>query len=167
MIRYKQEILGRGSEFDEPPGDCFATAIASVLELPRERVPNFCAGDRNWWSRLQEWLRPFGFFYLEISLAENDPDAKEILKSFGWHIITGQGPRGAKHSVVGYAGEIIHDPHPSDDGLLTTELFGVFVPILPHEFISGIIPKCGASGEVSQSFTREAGALRIEDRSQR
>jgi hypothetical protein len=46
----------------------------------------------------------------------------------GYHIINGLSPRGDfYHSVVGQAGKMVHDPHPSGDGLRSRESFTVFV----------------------------------------
>src|SRR4051812_28515116 len=116
-----QTIFGNGKN-GQPSGNCFAASIASILELPVEEVPNFCAHE-DFIQRLNSWLAPRGFFYLEVQVAAG-LKPEEIFMWAGSHIISGDGPRGLRHSVVGFAGVIAHDPHPSGAGLLTQEEFG-------------------------------------------
>lgn len=110
----------------EPPdsvGDCFPCCIASILELPRAEVPHFYEGD-GWvdesgkvgMKRLQEWLRPRGFHYVEFMIrAEHLPEWVAYLD--GHYVFSGKSPRGHSHATVGLAGEMVHDPHPSRAGI--------------------------------------------------
>ena len=38
----------------------------------------------------------------------------------GHYLVSGMGPRGLQHVVVGHEGKFVHDPHPSDKFLVTT-----------------------------------------------
>jgi len=93
-------------------GDCFRACVASLLDLPIADVPHFVAKGENWSVALVEWLAARGLeplcFDTRIALfgREHEPC-----------IASGDGPRGAKHSVVWCDGEVAHDPHPSRGGL--------------------------------------------------
>jgi hypothetical protein len=129
MIPQHQTILGTGKN-GEPRGNCFATAIACILELPVDAVPNFCEQD-HWIEALNEWLAPRMLFYLEVFIPDDNRDQHYLFKFAGYHVITGQGPRGCRHSVIGNCGAMIHDPHPSGAGLLTEEEYGFLIPLNP------------------------------------
>lgn len=134
MIPVKQTTFGDGSDGSES-GNCMAAAIASVFELPLAEVPNFCQ-HRDWFQRLCDWLRPRGYAYFESGIAEEmrDPNfdwSSYQVSALGYHLIVGKASRGLLHVIVGFGGKPVHDPHPSDDMLLTHENIGVFVPIDP------------------------------------
>lgn len=127
-----QTILGRGAEFEEPSGNCFAACIASLLELPLEDVPNFCDSD-NWRERLAAWLRSHGLFYLDVTLQEG---AEPLDSEWGYHVISGDGPRGCRHSVVGLAGVVVHDPHPKGGPLgPANREYGLLIPLDPAKVV--------------------------------
>lgn len=125
-------------------GDCMAASIASVLELPLSSVPNFVAIGRtqhpdqpnpltdsqsDWWYYLRDWLAPRGFMFFEFP-ADAHP---AILSALGYHLIAGDSPRGDwKHVVVGYRGNVVHDPHPDRTGLRKIDFYGVFVALNPE-----------------------------------
>lgn len=95
---------------------CFAACIASILEIPK--APNFChlPGRENWREVVNEWLAPLGLAYWDVTLPGDARD--ELVRFWGDHVISGNGPRGHRHSVVGHAGEIVFDPHPEGGGLI-------------------------------------------------
>jgi len=102
------------------PGNCLSACVASILEMPIEEVPLFV--DRHdpsviaqdagllWASRLNKWLARFG---LQAKFFE--PGDPEIAPDY--HILYGYSVLGNEHAVVGHAGRVIHDPHPSRTGL--------------------------------------------------
>lgn len=106
----KQTILGE-------EGNCFATCVAMLLDMDVQDVPNFCHGDEeDWHSRFRHWLRARGYMcFLTSGPMENVDSA---------YIASGPGPRGRRHSVViqpTEEGDIIYDPHPSDEGLIEVQ----------------------------------------------
>lgn len=113
MIELTQTILAEDPSGER--GNCFATCIASILEAPLAEVPNFCNSDLWRWD-LNRWLAPRGLTYVDVSLPGDARD--ELVEFWGYHVISGDGPRGHRHSVVGLKGEIVWDPHPSRAGLL-------------------------------------------------
>ena len=113
MLPVTQTILANDPSGER--GNCFAASIASILELPLVEVPNFCNWD-DWRWRTNRWLAPRGLTYLDVALPG---DARDLLVKFwGYHVISGDGPRGHRHSVVGLKGAVFWDPHPSRAGLL-------------------------------------------------
>lgn len=103
-------------------GNCFAACLATVLGLPLDAVPNFCARGTKWWRDLQEWLDEKGLVAISVELTAS---------SLGWLpagipvILSGKSPRGDwLHAVVGVTEScgfrLYHDPHP-DGGFLAEE----------------------------------------------
>lgn len=136
------------TETGDDVGNCFATCIACILDLPAESVPNF--------KRLQEesaqvcmvdaadvWLREnHGKRFITIELYDQEdgptkgsPNTRQCLLNRLAHrnggelvILSGESPRrradGRKkyHCVVGRATcwgfEVVHDPHPDGTGIV-------------------------------------------------
>jgi hypothetical protein len=127
MLKQQQTVFG------DKKGNCFATCIACILELPVEEVPNFCGDhwtdDGEWFRQTNKWLAPLGLRYIEFQYGDwvthyhGVPDVDVI--------VSGPGPRGCDHAVIWRAGELVHDPHPSGDGLLKAEFVGFFVDLHP------------------------------------
>lgn len=96
-----QRILG------PPDGDCFAACVASILELPLERVPNFHSlRDLPWLNRWRGWLAPAN---LGIVWHSSDSDRPP-----GYAIQSVPSPRfaGHGHAIVCWNGRPVHDPWP-------------------------------------------------------
>ena len=111
--------------FGKKRGNCLQACIASILEIDIESIPWF--GTRSdWFDKMNAWLS-----------AEHDLVAIDIVADsvqpwtgchLGYHIIAGPSPRGDFwHAVVGYRGEMVHDPHPSGDGLRKEKEITLFV----------------------------------------
>lgn len=99
-------------------GNCYAACIASLLDLPLWMVPPFedmfGRGSGQWRDRCDEWLARM--FKLEIVL--RDGHSADLPEHY---IANGKSARGVLHSVIYRAGEIVHDPHPSDSGIESVE----------------------------------------------
>lgn len=99
-------------------GNCMQACLASVFELPLDQVPSFEMMERTEWrAAFDVWLNEQGYSLVQ-QLAE--PDIAE------YYLIIGDAPRGFLHCVVGKDGEMVHDPHPSQDGLLNHKKYWVF-----------------------------------------
>ena len=103
-------------------GDCYRTAIACLLDVPRDDVPHVLEHDTPAVQRASgAYLRRFGLAMLEMPLkgadaadivafmAATNPDVRSFL-------LSGTTPRGWDHTVVAHA-EGLWDPHPSRAGL--------------------------------------------------
>lgn len=120
---------------DVPPGDCWRTAIACLLEVPRDEVPHFIADypleddvdvelGPQWWQESVAWVEqqmpgwtlrcwtPGNYPFYTPEQASNAPDRV---------ILTGQSPRGDWPHVVlvdGATGVLAWDPFPGGQGVL-------------------------------------------------
>lgn len=118
MIPVDQDRFGPGV------GNCFSAAVASILELPLTDVPFFMTGD-DWYVGFQAWLLARGL------VADYYPAYRE--RPDGYAILSGLSPRyeGVYHSVVALDGVLVHDPHPSRAGLLSTLDYIALRPVAP------------------------------------
>ena len=112
-------------------GDCFRAAVASILELPLEAVPCFedlMVGRDDWWAEFEEWLRDYGLYPI---VRGGNLDG---IVFPGYYLVAGSTNRGdLLHQVVYKNGELVHDPHPSGDGLLEAREIIILVPIDPSQ----------------------------------
>jgi hypothetical protein len=108
--------------FGHPGGNCFSACVASMLGIAIEEVPYFM-GDLDepghiWADRLDKWLAPRNLYALHFDM----PTTGTPIWPDGFYILVGKSPRG-DHAVIARAGKIVHDPHPSRDGLVAIEGF--------------------------------------------
>lgn len=125
-----QTLFGKGK------GNCYAACIASILEIPIEDVPNFCAQSQyNWHKAVADWMsvRGLRIIALEFSTRKGlwGGEALKRCWTYGlggeWVILSGLSPRSTDranpmyHSVVGqprgWGFRMVHDPHPDGTGL--------------------------------------------------
>ncbi len=108
-------------------GDCFSACIASILEVPLEKIPNFhFPKGSDFEDNVQEWCKTQSFALVSISNIEDD------LLADCWIIATGKSPRGDedwhRHAVVWRNGKVVHDPNPDRVGLEgEPETWSIFV----------------------------------------
>jgi hypothetical protein len=96
---------------------CWGTAIASILndpsDFPHERDGmTLKEAERNWGnhhSDVVNYLNSRGILLLAFTRLENAHELR------CYHLISGKSPRGMLHTVVGKAGEIVHDPWSGED----------------------------------------------------
>ena len=110
------------TKFGVDEGNCFSACLASILEIPLELVPNFCVEyPSDWLNKTNEWLDRFGLMIMGV----------EINCMPNWDaywIASGQSPRlDCHHSVVYRADRMVHDPHPSGDGLKGKPTYGTLI----------------------------------------
>lgn len=123
MWLYKQEIMHNPEAGQY--GDCQRAAIATVLQIPIDQVPHFGEGGPDsgaFFERVRQFLqtKQLGLFSIPF---QNCP-LEDILRMMDTnnpcviYMLSGMSPRGVNHVVVCKGGEIIHDPHPSNDRLV-------------------------------------------------
>jgi hypothetical protein len=129
-------------------GDCFRATIASLLDLPIKEVPHFLVDatldDKIdapiFHKRVNEFLNPMGLSFFSVANFDYE-NYFSWHRSVGgcdiYHEISDESPRfpGTYHSVVGKNGVIVHDPHPSKEGLLDT----------PNRTYGFIVKHCGVA----------------------
>lgn len=115
-------------------GNCFSACLASVFECPLEDVPNFFdaadAAGTTWWEAVEAWLRPRGFAIITVQLASDQYAALQ-----GWSIVWGKSERGFEHSTVWHGGKMVHDPHPSQSGIIKPLGVNLLYPIAPSTLV--------------------------------
>ena len=98
------------TKFGDKNGNCLAACLASILECQLSDVPDFGDG-KGWYLKLTRWLKSRNFILLYWGAPE--PERPEA-----YHLTLTKPPRGKfLHWVVVLGNNIVHDPHPSRDGL--------------------------------------------------
>lgn len=105
-------------------GNCWQTAIACVLDLEPDSVPHFIQYDEDgiadWWDFTLGWLLNRGY-RLERP--------NRHLYTNEYYLVSGPSPRGDfQHVVVYKNGKMVHDPHPSQDGVEKEQTIEVIRP---------------------------------------
>lgn len=92
-------------------GNCLQAAVASIYELPLAAVPHFIQFEK-WGEALALYVEGRGNILRLIKPPAFAPRPARVVMAFG------KSPRGNfDHAVVWQDGVIVHDPHPSRDGL--------------------------------------------------
>lgn len=122
-------------------GNCLAAVVASILELPITEVPNievlYDIGDDSLWSiTLHAWLKSKGwelmtddryscFHPKQVDLSLSEERLIEICNELkdDYYLVSGAAARGVRHICIYKSGELIWDPYPTREGLLTTDAF--------------------------------------------
>lgn len=112
-------------------GNCMAACIASLIDVNLASVPAWedMGEDGSWGDSFIEFLEANGFSYEGLFTAI-DPSLDwwaELIKRSpgvdGHFIVGGKSPRlgGRGHAVIFRDGVMVHDPHPSGEGLTSVE----------------------------------------------
>lgn len=126
--------LRRQTQSNTTPGNCYQTAVACVLDLPADDLPDQvaieAAGD-DYFGVLQAFVwhhRGLGLYEVQDWLT-----AGVQVREPGWHVMSGTTVRtaesGMHHAIVGRYGQPFWDPHPSRAGLLTVLEWSVIAPV--------------------------------------
>ncbi len=113
MIEIHQTIFGK------PHGNCFQACVASVLEIPLDDVPHFCGGaNPEWFAQARDFVAARS--ELTLLLVQAGPEWLPTVAAMEcYSIVGGRSPRGDfLHSVVYFGDHLVHDPHPSGDGIV-------------------------------------------------
>lgn len=120
-------------------GNCFAAVVASILELPITEVPNvevfFHMQNSGYWQEVmftflqsKGWElcddRRFSVYHgnkLRFSSETENQYLQECQNKY--YLVSGKSARGVHHICIYQNGKLVHDPHPSREGLLTEDYF--------------------------------------------
>jgi hypothetical protein len=174
--------LRRQTQSKLAPGNCWQTAVACVLGVSADELPDQVEierEDRSYWNLLNAYLKKHhGSIYSE--LYDWQFSAIEI-RDPGLHIMVGPTVRtpdkGTFHAIVGRRGEPFWDPHPSRAGLTKVDRWGIVSKateqILRDEAeriasseldswlrknLTCICPKCQVADVATQDLPKEATA---------
>jgi hypothetical protein len=125
MIPVKQTIF----KTETTKGNCLTACVASIFDLPIEKVPYFAEFEDDWQIELINFVEKLGYYFAGTSSPGqkglkqlNDPKYNKGVN--GYIIVTGKSPRGDfLHSVVYKDGKLAHDPHPDNTGIENIEYF--------------------------------------------
>lgn len=120
---YKQTKL------EKDLGNCVETAVACLLGLPIEQVPDFRVNGTdasNFWFAFEEYINRQGY---EVHCMPHNyhPDSM--------YLASGLTVRDTRHMVIMQNGALLHDPHPDDTGLTVIECVRVLTPFDPSRFV--------------------------------
>jgi hypothetical protein len=121
-------------------GNCYAAAIASIMELPIEEVPNvevfFHMSSDYWQEVMLIFINSKGWdlcsddrfkVFHDGTFGLDKGNRSQYLEECKdkYYLVTGKSARGVLHICVYKNGKLVHDPHPTKEGLLTEETFQV------------------------------------------
>ena len=106
-------------------GNCLQAAVASILELSVDVVPNFHDCPEGFWPGYHNFLEKHGYIAFEL---------RQIICPECFYLAFGPSPRGVDHAVIYFEGKLAHDPHPSRAGI-KLEIIHMLVPIRPRSMI--------------------------------
>lgn len=122
-------------------GDCHRTAIACLLDLKPEDVPNFGDGGpdgKEFNRRTDEYLATVGLCQAMVAYSCSLEDVLTSLKncSPGVHVLLGgESKTGCGHTVIACDGEIVWDPSLTDSGIVGPMEDGFY-------WVTFLVPRC-------------------------
>jgi len=126
MKRLRQTIHG------PEKGNCFATCVSMITDIPIEDVPIIVWNDEQWWPNVCEFLKSKGWASGIIKQTAFDQSIASVYALVDMHIpliVTGKSPRYDCNHCVVQVGDKVYDPHESNSGVLE-----------PYEDIIFLIP---------------------------
>lgn len=100
--------------------DCMRACICSILGRDINSVPNFMERGRHYFNELlDEFLNENGLKLIEFDVSK-ESDRTNFMNALNdcYIIVVGESPRyNCNHAVIFYNGEMVHDPHPSKEGI--------------------------------------------------
>jgi len=116
------------TKFGQGNGNCFQAAVASILELELDDVPDFCNlySDDEWFNEFQKWLNKH---FNAWCLAVNYKSIKNLPEYHppGYVIMVGDSVR-VHHAVVYKGKELVHDPCKGGGGLVKIDDMFMIIP---------------------------------------
>jgi len=114
-------------------GDCCRAAVATLLDMPLEKIPEFELFAHEQHIAVVSFIESLDYEY--VGCLSIDDTNQHLLDRHvgikGYHYASGKSPRSEeiRHAVViNRKGEIVHDPHPSRNGVLGTMDVLLFQP---------------------------------------
>lgn len=133
---------------DPDYSECFQACVATIFQVDPDDLPPMGADvpsdeavlARDQDQELKEWLRPRGLEVKRVPASTPEGHARPL--PWGVCIACGTTNRDTRHAVVwdagwwetnppDFEGEMLHDPHPSRDGLADIEYYMCFVVLEP------------------------------------
>lgn len=103
-------------------GNCTEAAVASLLGVAMPGKFGSGGSASEFWDDFDAFFDAHGY----AALLETANFCADVL-----YLASGPSGRGCSHMVVMRAGKLVHDPHPSNGGILHVEHVWLIVPIDP------------------------------------
>lgn len=124
MIKQKQANLHKPEEGIY--GDCYRTAIACLLDLDRDDVPNWAEESKMdkdiFWALQNKWLAEQRLAMFSVGFNFESLKAfQEYMQEYYptlYYILDGTSKNGTNHSVIGLGGSIHWDPAIDNSGII-------------------------------------------------
>lgn len=126
-----------------PYGNCVEAAVATLLSLPIEAIPDARSDPESQGLKGEDYLAARNFIlhaWLErvcgLTLVEGPGDHPPWIGQTAaplYWIASGPSPRGLNHVVVMADLDMVWDPHSSREGLKSIEKWMVLVPLAPSD----------------------------------
>jgi len=112
-------------------GNCLSACLANLLSIDLTLIPNFAYLGDAWFPAFSSFLKENGYrfkgtyYFSSISDQASMGTWEDLLKINeginGVYITAGPSPRleGVGHAVLYKDGNLLHDPHPSREGILS------------------------------------------------
>lgn len=125
-------------------GNCYAACIASILEKTIDEVPNvetlFHIEGSYWFIVMHAYLNSIGWMictdekfkcfhtiFTDDNYSELDSAQAELKDKY--YLVSGLSPRGVQHMCIYQNGKLVHDPHPTREGLISVEYFEELIKV--------------------------------------
>lgn len=128
-------------------GNCGEACLASLLDLPLSAIPDindtayreFGAVDVHWGTVFKRFIESQGYSWWRMNWETAYTWAPQFLSVGQLAITAGPSPRSPdgtdRHGVIcrwtGDRWDLVHDPHPSGEGVLAVYDVDILVPLLP------------------------------------
>lgn len=122
------------TKWGEGKGNCFQYALASILELEPETVPDFCNEyEDEWHEETIKWLKQYNLSC--VSLAVHNKELNDYCLKDCILLVCVKNDNNVNHAVIYKNGKVIHDPNFWYDGEYKIETVDLIFPINPAKVI--------------------------------
>ena len=121
---------------DNPRSNCMMAALASLIEVPLEELPDLYdeeqKGGREWWEIVRDTAKAHGYGVVFYKI---EGEEWPHIAPTGYHIAIGPTVRHETmpHAVVALDGAVVHDPHPLQQGLVSITHWMLVFPLRTPE----------------------------------
>jgi len=122
------------TKWGKETGNCFQYALASILELEPNVVPDFCNEyEDEWYEELVKWLNQYGLSCISLEIRNKKLDDYNLKDCVLLACV--ENDDNINHAVIYKNGKIIHDPNFWYNGKYKVKTIDLIFSINPAEAI--------------------------------